>query len=218
MKQKNENNMEEKEIKSSEEEQKDVENEKEVIEENTEVKASEEQNKKSDTAESAVDNSKILKELEEKINSLQDSLLRKAAEFENYKRRTDNDQMNLLKYAAESFILKVLPVYDDLGRSLSHADESNTNSVIEGLKLVYDKFTKILDDQGVKKLEVVGNEFDVDFHEALMQQPSGEVPANTVLHEIEPGYLYKDKVIKHAKVIVSQEIVKPEEENNESAE
>jgi molecular chaperone GrpE len=157
-------------------------------------------------------------EMEEKIKNLQDTVLRKAAEFENYKRRTENDQLNLLKYAAESFILKVIPVYDDLGRSVSHLDESNQDSIKEGLKLVFDKFTKILDEQGVKKLETEGKEFDVEFHEALMQQPSNEVPSNTILSEIEPGYIYKDKVIKHAKVIVSQEIEADNDELNKDEE
>src|SRR5210317_1836266 len=63
-----------------------------------------------------------ISDLENKVQGLQDTLLRKVAEFENYKRRTENDQLNLLKYAAESFILKVIPVYDDLGRSVSHLD------------------------------------------------------------------------------------------------
>ena len=158
------------------------------------------------------------KELEEKIASLQDSLLRKVAEFENYKRRTENDQLNLLKYAAESFILKVLPVYDDLGRSVDHLSESNLESIKEGLKLVHDKFTKVLDEQGIKKLETKGKEFDVEYHEALMQQPSSAFPSNIVLEEVESGYLYKDKVIKHAKVIVSQEIEQKEEDNNSNNE
>ena len=164
-----------------------------------------------DEADSSKKNKNSIDELEEKINSLQDSLLRKVAEFENYKRRTENDQLNLLKYAAESFILKVLPVYDDLGRSVDHLSSSNLESIKEGLKLVHQKFTKILDEQGVKKLETKGKEFDVDYHEALMQQPSAELEPNTIMEEIEAGYLYKDKVIKHAKVVVSQEIEEHEE-------
>lgn len=147
-----------------------------------------------------------IKELEEKIQSLQDTLLRKVAEFENYKRRTENDQMNLLKYAAESFILKILPVYDDLQRSVNHLNEDNNDSVKEGLKLVLNKFTKVFDEQGIKKIKAKGEEFDVEYHEALMQQTNNELPSNTVLEEIEAGYLYKDKVIRHAKVIVSQNI------------
>ncbi|MFZ1291766.1 MAG: nucleotide exchange factor GrpE [Melioribacteraceae bacterium] len=144
-------------------------------------------------------------EFEEKIKSLHDTLLRKVAEFENYKRRTENDQMNLMKYAAESFIIKILPIYDDLQRSVLHLGENSFDSVKEGLKLVLDKFTKTLDDQGIKKIEAKGQEFNVEFHEALLQQPSKDVPPNTVIEEVDPGYFYKDRVIKHAKVIVSKE-------------
>ena len=165
-----------------------------------------------------VDDEKSVAELEDRIHELEDTLLRKVAEFENYKRRTENDQMNLIKYSAESFILKILPVFDDLGRSVNHLDDSNDQSFKDGLKLVYDKFTKILDEQGVKKIEAKGNEFDVDYHEALMQQPSNEFPANTVLEEVETGYIYKDKVIRHAKVIVSQEIPDLVNEDNDESE
>lgn len=150
-------------------------------------------------------------ELESQIQELKDTLLRKVAEFENYKRRTENDQLNLLKYAAESFILKILPVYDDLQRSVNHIEHDNNDSLKEGLKLVFDKFTKVLDEQGIKKIDTEGKEFDVDYHEALMQQPTNDVPDHTIINEVEPGYIYKDKVIKHAKVIVSQNI---DAENN----
>jgi len=145
-------------------------------------------------------------ELESKIIELQDLLLRKAAEFENYKRRTENDQMNLLSYAAESFIIKLLPVVDDFERSLKHInDAKDTVSIRDGIRFMYDKLLKILNDQGVKKMEVVGKPFNVAFHDALMQRIDNSVPPHTVIEEIEPGYLYKDKVIRHAKVIVSDE-------------
>jgi molecular chaperone GrpE len=156
-------------------------------------------------------------ELEDRVKQLQDSLLRKAAEFENYKRRTENDQLNLLRYAAEPFIKSVLIAYDDLERSLIHVNENNSyESFKKGLELVFDKFTKILESQGVKKIEAKGKPFSVDFHEALMQQPSEKVPPHTVLDVIEQGYLYKDKVIRHAKVIVSAETIKEENKTNES--
>ena len=143
--------------------------------------------------------------------------MRKAAEFENYKRRTENDQLNLIKYSAESFILKVLPVYDDLSRSVNHLNESNDASIKEGLKLVFDKFTKILSEQGIQKIDAKGKEFDVDFHEALMQQPSEDFPPNTILEEVEAGYTYKDKVIRHSKVIVSQEPPATTSEENDAS-
>jgi molecular chaperone GrpE len=163
------------------------------------------------------DSDEQIKELENEVAKLKERLLRKVAEFENYKKRTENDQYNLIKYAAESFILNILPVYDDLNRSLSHIDEpNNTDSIKEGLKLVLDKFSKVLEEQGIKKIDTIGKEFDFNYHDALLQQPSNDVPANTILEEVEPGYMYKDKVIRHAKVIVSQEIEesKPEVENS----
>ncbi len=145
-------------------------------------------------------------QLEQEVVELKDKLLRKAAEFENYKRRTENDQINLITFAAESFIQKLLPVIDDFERSLGHVDEAQDITAIkQGLKLIYDKLMKVLDEQGVKKIEAVGNPFDVDYHEALMQRPDDSVEPHTVLDEMEKGYTYKDKVIRHAKVIVSEE-------------
>ncbi|RJP71000.1 MAG: nucleotide exchange factor GrpE [Ignavibacteriales bacterium] len=144
--------------------------------------------------------------LEKEVADYKDRLVRKMAEFENYKRRTENDQVNLLTYAAESFIVKILPVYDDLERSLQHIDdEKNIDAVKEGLKMVFNKFGKILDEQGVKKIEAKGKPFDHNFHEALMQQKVEGVEPHTVLEEVEPGYMYKDKVIRHTKVIVSDD-------------
>jgi molecular chaperone GrpE len=145
-------------------------------------------------------------ELEAQVKEWHDKFLRKAAEFENYKRRTENDQFNLINYAAESFIIKLLPVVDDFERSLQHIDDDNsTGAVKEGIKLVYEKLLKVLDEQGVKKMQVKGEPFNVDYHDALMQRKDDSVPPHTVLEEIEKGYLYRDKVIRHAKVIVSEE-------------
>ncbi len=154
-----------------------------------------------------------VEKLEETIKELKDTVLRKAAEFENYKRRTNSEQQDLWKYAAESFILKILPVYDDLQRSIEHLEESNLDSIKDGLKLVTDKFAKALDEQGIKKIEAQGETFDVEYHEALLQQPSKDVEPNTVIQEVEAGYLYKDKGVKDSKVIVSQELEEPIEEN-----
>ena len=145
-------------------------------------------------------------DLEAQVKEWHDKFLRKAAEFENYKRRTENDQFNLINYAAESFITKLLPVIDDFERSLQHIDDdTNVDAVKEGIKLVYEKLLKVLDEQGVKKMKVKGEPFNVDYHDALMQRQDDSVPPHTILEEIEKGYLYRDKVIRHAKVIVSEE-------------
>lgn len=145
-------------------------------------------------------------DLEVQVKEWHDKFLRKAAEFENYKRRTENDQFNLINYAAESFITKLLPVIDDFERSLQHIDDdNNVDAVKEGIKLVYEKLLKVLDEQGVKKMKVKGEPFNVNYHDALMQRQDDSVPPHTILEEIEKGYLYRDKVIRHAKVIVSEE-------------
>ena len=154
-----------------------------------------------------------ISQLETEVSELKDKLLRKAAEFENYKRRTENDQINLLNYAAESFIQRLLPVVDDFERSLQHVDDAQeVDAIKKGLKLIYDKLMKVLDEQGIKKMESVGQPFNVDYHEALLQRPDDSVEPHTVLEEVEKGYIYKDKVIRHAKVIVSEEIREEQEE------
>lgn len=144
--------------------------------------------------------------LEKEVNENKDKFLRKAAEFENYKRRTENDQQNLIKYAAEPFIKRILSVVDDFERSLVHIDDAkDTQSLKDGIKMIYDKLVKILEEQGINKIRAVGEPFNVDFHEALMQRKAENVPPHTVVDEIEAGYVYKDKVIRHSKVVVSED-------------
>ena len=172
-----------------------------------------EENKSEATEQNEEVDEKIVDKAEEKIAELelqvkdyQDKLLRKAAEFENFKRRTENDQFNLINFAAESFIIKLLPVVDDFERSMEHIEDIDKNNAVkDGIKLVYDKLLKLLAEQGVKKMKTKGEPFNVDFHDALMQRKDNSVPPHTVLEEIESGYLYREKVIRHAKVIVSEE-------------
>ena len=84
-------------------------------------------------------------------------------------------------------------------------EETDIQKIKEGVQLIYNKFIKILDDQGVKKIESIGKPFSVEYHEALMQRADDSVPPHTVIDELETGYLYKDRVIRHAKVIVSED-------------
>lgn len=154
----------------------------------------------------------ILK-LEAENKNLKDKFLRKVAEFENYKRRIENEQLNYFKYANESLIIDLLSILDDFERSLNYINgESNKNNVLEGNKLIYDKFQKTLTNYGLKKIEALNKQFDVHFHEALLQVPKEGVPPHTVIEEVETGYLLKDKVIRHTKVIVSSDLV--EEKSN----
>lgn len=187
---------------------KDKHNEEEKNIESNENKAGSEETQEEKSDEQLTNIEQKVAELEAQVKDWQDKFLRKAAEFENYKRRAENDQLSLINYAAESIIAKLLPVVDDFERSLAHIGEINNNNkaVIEGIKLVYEKLLKVLTEQGVKKMQVKGEPFNVDFHDALMQRKDDSVPPHTVLEEIESGYIYRDKVIRHAKVIVSEEL------------
>jgi molecular chaperone GrpE len=170
-----------------------------------EIKPESLENEESDSGSADILDAKIA-ELESQVKELQDKLLRKAAEFENYKRRTENDQFNLINYAAESFIVKLLPIVDDFERSMAHIDDiDNNKSVKDGIKLVYEKLMKLLNEQGVKKMQTKGEQFNVEYHDALMQKKDTSVAPHTVLEEVESGYIYRDKVIRHAKVIVSED-------------
>ncbi len=137
---------------------------------------------------------------------LRDQLLRKVAEFENYKRRTRDEKDLLMKYGAEGIILDLLPVIDDFQRSLSSGKEhSDFESMYKGVEIIYGKLMRVLENRGLRPIEAVGKPFDVDFHHAILQIPSSDVSPGTVLDVAEAGYILYDKVIRHAKVTVSRE-------------
>lgn len=146
-------------------------------------------------------------ELEKQSAAYKDQLLRKAAEFENFKRRTETDTITFAKFASENVITQLLPILDDLSRSLKSGKEKlESDPFFKGVELIYTKFMKILEAQGLKAMETVGKEFNVDYHDALMQVPKSDIPPHTILEEIEKGYMLFDKVIRHAKVIVSSPV------------
>jgi len=142
--------------------------------------------------------------LEKQLQQYKDLLLRKAAEFENYKKRVENESASIVKFANEELMTELLPTLDDLERSLKLSkDKKDFESFYKGVELIYQKMFSVLAAQGVKALETVGKEFNVDFHDALMQVPKSDVAPHTILEEVEKGYTLHDKVIRHAKVIVS---------------
>jgi molecular chaperone GrpE len=185
--------------------------EKELLEnENIEIPITDESGKISEIDNSNSEKADRISELEKQADYYKDQLLRKAAEFENYKRRTDNEVSNLYRYANEGLILELLPVLDDFERIKKSWDEKHDiDSLKKGIDIVYDKFKKVLEKQGVKEIDALGKIFDVNLHEAIMQMPAGDIATDTVTNVIENGYWLKDKVLRHAKVIVSS---KPEEE------
>lgn len=114
------------------------------------------------------DIAKKISELETEIAQSKDKYLRKVAEFENFRKRTEAYQLSLFDLAAESFLKKILNVIDDFERSITHFDTvKDTDTLKQGIVLIYDKFIKMLEENGVKPIESVGKKFDVHFHEAL---------------------------------------------------
>lgn len=146
-----------------------------------------------------------VEKLKQENGELRDLLLRKVAEFENYKKRKDTEVTEFIKYSAEKIIKELIPVYNDLDRSLHSVNKGETKdleTLKQGLELVYQKFSNVLENEGLKEIDVMGKPFDVNTSDALMQVPK-EVEPNTVIEVVEKGYMLKDKVIKHAKVLVS---------------
>lgn len=138
------------------------------------------------------------------VNEFRDKFLRKAAEFENYKRRMDSELSSFYKYASESIITELLPVLDDFDRVLKSWDkEHDAENFKKGADLIYEKLMKVLAKQGLKEMDSKGRKFDVNLHDALLQTPSDDAEPETVLDVVEKGFFLKDKVIRHAKVIVS---------------
>ncbi len=144
-------------------------------------------------------------ELETQVNQLKDQHLRKIAEFENYKRRTEKEFLAHLEFANEGLIVELLPVLDDFERFLEHADDNEeTKTFKEGVELVYKKLFSALEKKGLKVMEVIGEEFDSEKHEALMQVDSDKVESGYIVDQHLKGYLINDKVIRHAQVLVAK--------------
>ena len=149
----------------------------------------------------------LRRELEEAGKSAQsykDQFLRKAAEFENYKRRSEAEYLNLVRSANESLITALLPIVEDLTRSLkAGSSRVDGEAFYRGVELIYQKLMKVLEAQGLAPFDSHGMPFDVDYHDALLQVARDDVPPGTVVEEIARGYKLNDKVLRHAKVIVS---------------
>ncbi|MCB2205479.1 nucleotide exchange factor GrpE [bacterium] len=164
------------------------------------------QNQEAEQAHDLQQSASVEDALRTEIQTLKEQVLRKVAEFENYKRRTREEKDALLKYGAEGVIADLLPVIDDFERSLAAGQEHHDfESFFSGVEIIYGKLMRTLQNRGLAPIEAVGQPFDVDFHDALLQVPSADTEPGTVLDEAEKGYMLHDKVIRHAKVTVSRE-------------
>jgi molecular chaperone GrpE len=150
-----------------------------------------------------------LSEARKEITTLKDQLLRKAAEFENFRRRNEERQADLVRYGNERLITELLPVIDDFQRSLKAGREHpDFEPFYTGVEMLSSKLLRVLEARGLKPIHAAGEPFNVDYHDAMLQIPVEGVPPGTIIDDIETGYMLHDKVIRHSKVTVATE--KPE--------
>ena len=140
---------------------------------------------------------------DEQIEELNDKLKRQMAEFDNFRKRTEKEKTQMYDMGAKSIIEKILPVIDNFERGLAAVpEEQREDAFVVGMDKVYRQMLTELDASGVKPIEAVGQEFDPNFHNAVMQVESEEYDSGVVAQELQMGYMYKDSVVRHSMVAV----------------
>lgn len=142
---------------------------------------------------------------EEKIDELKDRVTRQMAEFENFRKRTEREKSQMFETGARSIIEKILPVIDNFERGLSAVPEEEKDSpFVDGMDKIYKQLLTELENAGVTVIEAVGQEFDPELHNAVMQVESEEYESGVVAQELQKGYKYRDTVVRHSMVAVVQ--------------
>ena len=146
-----------------------------------------------------------LEEARQKLQESEEKVLRLAAEFENTKKRLQRERETSLKYAEENVLKELLPGIDNIERAMEQGQDSNSmESLLEGVELTRKGLSATLEKFGVKVIESIGEPFDPNIHEAVAMEETEEMEPNRVLKEFQKGYLYKDRLLRAAKVIVSK--------------
>ena len=152
----------------------------------------------------AAEQSDALHELEAELAQANDMLLRRTAEIENMRRRHDQERIQLIFEANKRLVTELLPTVDDLERTLSFVTPEEHTKITEGIELVYKNFLKILEKHNVKTIEAVGQPFDHNLHDALMEQVDPNLEPGTIITEVQKGYTMNETVLRHSKVIVAK--------------
>ena len=144
--------------------------------------------------------------IEEKLAEMQDRYIRLSAEFDNYRKRTLREKMDLSKYAGENLLLGIIPLMDDFERALKHIEtDSDYVALKDGIEIIYGKFSDFLKQNGVKEIESLNSSFNVDLHEAVAKvQVDDPDKKGKVVDIVQKGYFLQDKVLRFAKVIVGE--------------
>lgn len=144
--------------------------------------------------------------IEEKLAEMQDRYIRLSAEFDNYRKRTLREKMDISKYAGENLMLGIIPVMDDFERALKHMDTATDCVALrDGIDIIYGKFSEFLKQNGIKEIESLNSDFNVDLHDAVAKVPVEEAEKKgKVVDVVLKGYYLQDKVIRHSKVVVGE--------------
>ncbi len=153
-----------------------------------------------------VDKDLKIAEIEKKLAELTDKYLRLSAEFDNYRKRTLREKIEMIKTASDSVMRNILPVIDDFERAIKSIEASmDSNAIKEGIHLIYNKFNDFIKQNGIKEIDALGNEFNTDLHEAITKIPApSEEMKGKIIDVIQKGYTLNDKVIRFAKVVVGE--------------
>ncbi len=141
----------------------------------------------------------------EETVDFEDRFMRLAAEFENYKKRSEREKAEFLKRANESLLAELLPVLDNLERAVEASDGSDAQTMQKGVEMVLDQLRKGLAKFGLEEIEALGKPFDPQLHEAMMQQEDPDAEAGTVLSQYQKGYRFRDRLLRPAMVVVAKE-------------
>ncbi|MFO7964176.1 MAG: nucleotide exchange factor GrpE [Desulfobacterales bacterium] len=149
---------------------------------------------------------KMLETAENEIKDTYDRLLRVSAEFENYKKRVSRETDEFKKYANEALISALLPIMDNLERAIDafRENHSDQESLLEGVLLTHAEILKVLEKFGVVSIDAAGKPFDPNYHEAVMQETAEDHPDNTVIRELQKGYLMHNRLLRPSMVVVSK--------------
>jgi molecular chaperone GrpE len=142
--------------------------------------------------------------MQQELADARDMMLRLAAEMDNYKKRTEKERSSLIKYASQSIIQELISILDNFERAIESANKSRDfDSFLEGVELIFRQMCDALERKGVSQIEALGKPFDPNIHEAIAQVPTEECPENTVVEELQKGYMLHDRVIRPSRVAVS---------------
>lgn len=147
-----------------------------------------------------------IEDIQQEHGELKDKFVRQVAEFDNYKKRTARERIDLLQNAAKDTVASLLPVLDDFDRAIKAGDaDDNVEPVSEGVKMIYNRLKTVLGQKGLREMETHEQAFDPELHEALTEIPApSEDMKGKIIDTIEKGYYLNDKIIRHARVVVGK--------------